>query len=358
MQVPAELKAVTPYVRRGEELEASASSASVDPELFGGADSNQLRMAAHYCRHYVCQLAMEARKQKNSDSITTFLMSLLTRLEDEKKMIPGVSEEAGHVAVEMIADALFSRADAQDRAGEHSIQTARDFYTASNFFDVLTYFGELPLEQQDKKKYAKFKAADINQCLKEGRSPQAGGFTSAAPASNTCAGGGSGTGGGAHVNFAASAPAFSPDNASLTPSSPPNTLASPPVVAAAPPSFVPAFIPPPTAYPVSSIPSPPLYSAVMTHSQQQQMQQVPSPPQPQHVYSPHPSSPTFQPLPPPAMTSPTFAAGGGSAQGSREAAISDAIEYAQFAVAALKHNEPRLGADRLQAALRSLQSFL
>ena len=60
--------------------------------------------------------------------------------------------------------------------------TARTFYAAGNFFDILAQFGELSEEVKQKKKYAKWKAADILAAIKEGRAPTPGGFGEEIPA--------------------------------------------------------------------------------------------------------------------------------------------------------------------------------
>lgn len=48
------------------------------------------------------------------------------------------------------------------------------FYTAGIIYDVLLTFGELSEEATDKRKYAKFKAAYIHNCLKNGETPVPG----------------------------------------------------------------------------------------------------------------------------------------------------------------------------------------
>lgn len=48
------------------------------------------------------------------------------------------------------------------------------FYTAGILYDVMMNFGELTDEVQQNRKYAKWKAAYIHKCLKEGQTPIAG----------------------------------------------------------------------------------------------------------------------------------------------------------------------------------------
>ncbi|CAM9846272.1 unnamed protein product, partial [Heterosigma akashiwo] len=74
------------------------------------------------------------------------------------------------------AHAVFARADEEDRAGLADKGTARTFYAAANFYDALAQFGDLAPEPLQKKKYAKWKAAEILKAVKEGRDPAPGGF--------------------------------------------------------------------------------------------------------------------------------------------------------------------------------------
>lgn len=48
------------------------------------------------------------------------------------------------------------------------------FYTAGMIYDVLTTFGELTDEAIQNRKYAKWKAAYIHNCLKNGETPVPG----------------------------------------------------------------------------------------------------------------------------------------------------------------------------------------
>ncbi|GFP85252.1 protein homolog of mammalian lyst-interacting protein 5 [Phtheirospermum japonicum] len=56
------------------------------------------------------------------------------------------------------------------------VNTAKTFYAASIFFEILSQFGEVQLDLQleQKQKYAIWKAADIRKALKEGRKPVPG----------------------------------------------------------------------------------------------------------------------------------------------------------------------------------------
>lgn len=52
--------------------------------------------------------------------------------------------------------------------------TVKTFYTAGMLMDVLDQFGALPDDIREKRKYAKWKAAYIHNCLKAGEIPLPG----------------------------------------------------------------------------------------------------------------------------------------------------------------------------------------
>ncbi|KAG6489488.1 hypothetical protein ZIOFF_050759 [Zingiber officinale] len=54
------------------------------------------------------------------------------------------------------------------------MNTAKTFYAASIFFEILYQFGELQPEIEQKQKYAVWKATDIRKALKEVRKPEPG----------------------------------------------------------------------------------------------------------------------------------------------------------------------------------------
>lgn len=66
---------------------------------------------------------------------------------------------------------LFGWADAEDRAERFNKNVVKAFYTSGNLFDVLKVFGELTPENTHVRKYAKWKAAYIHNCLKNGEKP-------------------------------------------------------------------------------------------------------------------------------------------------------------------------------------------
>lgn len=83
-------------------------------------------------------------------------------------------EIVGSAHVENYALKMFLYADNEDRAGQFHKNMIKSFYTASLLIDVLTVFGELSEENAQHRKYARWKAAYIHNCLKNGETPQPG----------------------------------------------------------------------------------------------------------------------------------------------------------------------------------------
>lgn len=76
--------------------------------------------------------------------------------------------------LENYAHQLFTYADAQDRASNFGKNVVKAFYTSAMLYDIITTFGELSEEAAQCRKYSKWKAAYIHNCLKNGETPQPG----------------------------------------------------------------------------------------------------------------------------------------------------------------------------------------
>ncbi|XP_076873445.1 vacuolar protein sorting-associated protein VTA1 homolog isoform X2 [Brachyhypopomus gauderio] len=86
-----------------------------------------------------------------------------------------ISQEiVGNAHIENYALKMFLYADNEDRSGRFHKNMIKSFYTASLLLDVLTVFGELSEENVQHRKYAKWKATYIHNCLKSGETPQPG----------------------------------------------------------------------------------------------------------------------------------------------------------------------------------------
>ncbi|XP_032881896.1 vacuolar protein sorting-associated protein VTA1 homolog isoform X2 [Amblyraja radiata] len=107
-----------------------------------------------------------------------FLVKLMDQLEIMKKQLGDnesiTQDVVGNAHIENYAYKMFLYADTEDRAGRFHKNMIKSFYTASLLYDVLTVFGELTEENIQHRKYAKWKAAYIHNCLKNGETPNSG----------------------------------------------------------------------------------------------------------------------------------------------------------------------------------------
>lgn len=111
----------------------------------------------------------QGERTKTTNSL---LVSLMNQLEKDKKSLKLGPEDSLHL--EGFALNVFAKADKQDRAGRADLNTAKTFYAASIFFEILNQFGALQPDLEEKQKYAAWKAADIRKAMKEGRKPVPG----------------------------------------------------------------------------------------------------------------------------------------------------------------------------------------
>jgi len=98
-------------------------------------------------------------------------------LEKQKKQLGSKMDEPGYGEnyVKNFALRMFKVADDDDRAGTPTKTTAANFLVAGRIFDVLSQFGALSNDLQEKRKYAKWKTSDIMNKLKSGQTPTSGG---------------------------------------------------------------------------------------------------------------------------------------------------------------------------------------
>ncbi|KAF7254439.1 hypothetical protein EYD10_00509 [Varanus komodoensis] len=156
--LPAQFKPIQHFLRTAQELEKR------EP------------VVAYYCRLYAMQTGMKI-DSKNPEC-RKFLCKLMDQLEAMKKQLgdnEAITQEiVGCAHVENYALKMFLYADNEDRAGQFHKNMIKSFYTASLLIDVLTVFGELSDENVQHRKYARWKAAYIHNCLKNGETPQPG----------------------------------------------------------------------------------------------------------------------------------------------------------------------------------------
>jgi vacuolar protein sorting-associated protein VTA1 len=168
LRIPPELKKITQYIRRAEEL---SKQSNPTPETI---------LVAYHCRQHAVQMGIPLATTADAKKC---LGDILTTLEEHRSKMGGFSKEEKYTICQDFAYKIFDKADAEDRAGKSSKGTARTFYAAASFLDILKQFqneeeqeGAEALEEQKKSFYAKWKATDILKAIKEGREVKSGGY--------------------------------------------------------------------------------------------------------------------------------------------------------------------------------------
>lgn len=156
---PPSLKAI------GHHLKAAQEHANRDP------------VVTYWCRLSALQTGMKL--DKSSKEALALLLPLMDWLEKEKKVLKETeavaSEVVGAAHMENYTLKLFQWADKEDRASRFNKNVVKAFYNSGVLFDVMAaVFGELTPENAHARKYAKWKAAYIHNCLKNGETPNPG----------------------------------------------------------------------------------------------------------------------------------------------------------------------------------------
>lgn len=167
LAIPPELKKITPFVRRAEELDRDKTS----PES---------RLVAYYCRQYAVHIGIPL--SGSSPGAKACLGHLLENLEKEKPVMDNFTRDEAAFLCRKFASNVFDKADKEDRDGKADRNTAKTFYAAASFLQILEQFfsdGDVSEEvAEDKKRilYAKWKSTEILKAINEGRQPVAGGY--------------------------------------------------------------------------------------------------------------------------------------------------------------------------------------
>ncbi|ETN63386.1 hypothetical protein AND_004920 [Anopheles darlingi] len=133
-------------------------------------------IVAYWCRLYALQTGLKIPQQSPDDrklllAIMDWLEKTKTQMADNESI---THEVAAQAYLENYALKLFLYADKQDRAANFGKNVVKAFYTAGMIYDVCLIFGELTEEVTQNRKYAKWKASYIHNCLKNGETPVAG----------------------------------------------------------------------------------------------------------------------------------------------------------------------------------------
>jgi vacuolar protein sorting-associated protein VTA1 len=362
MKIPAELKKMTPYVRRAEELDKDKTK----PES---------RLVAYYCRQYAVHTGIPLAV---SDEGKSCLGELLGDLEKEKQAMDAFTRDEAKFLCAKFANSVFDNADLEDRTAEASKNTARVFYAAGSFLDILHQFyqdddaSEELAEIKKKSKYAKWKAAEILKAISEGRKPTPGGYgenleeeeedeteEATTPPSN-----GAGTGprdpspklpvvetvaeddsseGGELEDTPPVLPPLPVDDDKGEEGTEVELGPPPPAYPGPAPAPAPAAIPPPSIQkpPLTFNPPPTVAKALPHPSRKDDFDDIP----PNIAASPKPKKSSF------------FGFGNNGNKNKNKVSkseMADATELTQFALAALQDKDVDLAADRLEQALRVL----
>lgn len=155
---PIQLKAIQSYMKTAADIER------VDP------------VVAYWVRLYCTETALTI--DRDSPECKLFLKEIISWLEYFKqanKTNEAVSNQVvGQAHVENFVVGLFNKADTLDREGTANKTTIRMFFMAAVLFESMVVFGPLTEEIGKRVKYAKFKAAYIQKCLKTGQTPKPG----------------------------------------------------------------------------------------------------------------------------------------------------------------------------------------
>ncbi|KAD0189496.1 hypothetical protein R6Q59_022400 [Mikania micrantha] len=147
-------KLLLPYLQRADELQKH------EP------------LVAYYCRLYAMERGLKIPLSERTKTTSSILNSLIKQLEKDRQPLQLGADD--HLYLEGFASNVFAKADKQDRAGRADLNTAKTFYAASIFFEILNQFGDVQPDLEQKQKYAAWKAADIRKAIKEGRKPVPG----------------------------------------------------------------------------------------------------------------------------------------------------------------------------------------
>ncbi|XP_076626520.1 vesicle trafficking 1 isoform X2 [Colletes latitarsis] len=130
-------------------------------------------VVSYWCRLYALQTGLKLSTKTPEE--TNFLLKLMDWLEMTKKESRDneaiTNDAAAQAHLENWAEKIFLFADTNDRASNITKKVAQSFFTAGLLYDVLTVIGELSENDMQKRKYAKWKATYIYNCLQNGETP-------------------------------------------------------------------------------------------------------------------------------------------------------------------------------------------
>jgi len=178
VSVPVSLRKIKVFLTRADELDRDKGN----PES---------RVVAFNCRQYGVLSGIPLAQDAEAKAC---LGDLLNLLEKEKEAMAVFSKAEHWKICRKVADRVFDKADSEDRAGTATKVTAKSFYAAGTFYEILQQFHEegagdngdaigedaetkTQMEEEEQRRvYCKWKANDILKAIKEGRTPTPGGY--------------------------------------------------------------------------------------------------------------------------------------------------------------------------------------
>ncbi|KAL7050892.1 hypothetical protein ACKWTF_004259 [Chironomus riparius] len=156
--------------------EAPPNLKVIQPYLKIGAEHDQRDIiVAYWARVYSLQTGIKSAKQPDEKAFLLQIMDWLEKFKKANKENESITNDTvAQAYLENYAHKLFTYADQQDRASNFGKNVVKSFYTSSMIYDICTTFGELSEEAKQQRKYAKWKAAYIHNCLKNGETPHPG----------------------------------------------------------------------------------------------------------------------------------------------------------------------------------------
>jgi len=151
-QIPPEYKKLAPYLVHSKQMR------NADPLL------------SYYCSLYALTECIKIRSA--SPAAKQWLASLMDETEELKASLGDLVGKNQQEYVLVAAMRIFVAADADDRAGKATKQTAQSYFASANFFDVGSQFGPLPEKTVSIRTHCKVRAAAIMKALKEGHPPE------------------------------------------------------------------------------------------------------------------------------------------------------------------------------------------
>ncbi|XP_046637630.1 vacuolar protein sorting-associated protein VTA1 homolog [Daphnia pulicaria] len=152
--LPSNLKSIQHYLKIAMDYETR------DPPI------------SYWCRLHALQTGLNIKKDKEDLSFLLALMDWLEKTKQEMKVHETVSDEiVAQAHMENVAVKLFNWADTEDRHKHYNKNVVKAFYSAGMLFDVCAVFGELNEDVAQQKKYAKWRAAHLHNCLNSGEEP-------------------------------------------------------------------------------------------------------------------------------------------------------------------------------------------